>query len=148
MSSIIVFDLDGTLALDEHRVHHLLAEPKDWDSYFALCPLDTPHVGICAAYDAFSYGTMYQVEIWTGRIDKYREATEAWILQHLYYQPNRLLMRATDDRTHDHDLKRAWLHETHERGNEVILVFEDRKRVVEMWRAEGITCAQVAEGNF
>ena len=29
----IIVDIDGTLANVEHRVHHLLKSPKDWDSF-------------------------------------------------------------------------------------------------------------------
>ena len=28
------------------------------------------------------------------------------------------------------------------------LVIEDRTRMVEFWRSQGITCYQVADGNF
>ena len=33
-------------------------------------------------------------------------------------------------------------------GLEPYVVFEDRKRCVDMWRRNGITCLQVAEGDF
>jgi hypothetical protein len=33
-------------------------------------------------------------------------------------------------------------------GYNPTLVFDDRSRVVEMWRKNGIKCFQVAEGNF
>ena len=38
--------------------------------------------------------------------------------------------------------KSIWL------GSPVTIIFEDRKRVVDMWRRRGIVCAQVAEGDF
>ena len=27
-------------------------------------------------------------------------------------------------------------------------IFDDRKKVVDMWRQEGLTCFEVEEGNF
>lgn len=42
MKQIVIFDIDGTLANAEHRVHHLQKEPKDWDAFFAGCTQDTP----------------------------------------------------------------------------------------------------------
>ena len=33
-------------------------------------------------------------------------------------------------------------------GYEPILAFEDRERVVDMWRRNGIQCCQVAPGDF
>lgn len=148
MTRIVVFDLDGTLALDEHRAHHLRADPKDWASYFAACPLDTPNAGVILAFNALAMRRNLSVQIWTGRISQYADATLEWCLEHLGRIPDELLMRETSDRTPDDELKRSWLNAARARGDEVILVFEDRKRVVEMWRAEDITCAQVAEGDF
>jgi hypothetical protein len=33
-------------------------------------------------------------------------------------------------------------------GYQPTMAFDDRDQVVEMWRAHGIACAQVAEGNL
>ena len=41
--NIIIFDLDGTLALIEHRVHHITAETPDWQAFYAACVDDLPH---------------------------------------------------------------------------------------------------------
>jgi hypothetical protein len=30
----------------------------------------------------------------------------------------------------------------------ILYAVDDRQRVVDMWRSNGITCLQVAEGNF
>lgn len=148
MSKIIVFDLDGTLALDEHRVHHLRGQEKNWDAYFAACPGDEPNAPIVQVYDNLIGAPGARVEIWTGRIDTYLEATLQWIEEHLIAHPDFLQMRRADDRTNDDELKRAWLSTARANGHEVVLAFEDRKRVVEMWRAEGVICAQVAPGEF
>ena len=32
--------------------------------------------------------------------------------------------------------------------NKILFVVEDRSRVVEMWRSEGLTCLQCAPGDF
>jgi hypothetical protein len=144
---IIVFDLDGTLADGTHREHHLHKRPKDWETYFALCHLDAPCGPLVDTYRAL-LGDGHFVEIWTGRIAETRVATEEWIKANLGPTPDRLRMRPVGDRTDDNELKRLWLAEARAAGDQVILVFEDRRRVVEMWRAEGIVCAQVAEGDF
>lgn len=38
-SMFVIFDLDGTLALNEHRQHFVQREvgKKDWRSFFAAC---------------------------------------------------------------------------------------------------------------
>jgi phosphoserine phosphatase len=144
---LIIFDLDGTLALDYHRASFLRQTPKDWTSYFALCHLDFPNHPLVSTYRALLADGHF-VEIWTGRAGEYRAQTEEWIKSHLGPVPDRLRMRPVGDRMDDNELKRSWLAEARSAGDQVVLVFEDRRRVVEMWREEGVLCAQVAEGNF
>jgi len=145
---MIVFDLDGTLALDEHRVHHLKKDPKDWNSYFAACSDDEPHGPIHEVLHAL-YKAGHTIGIWSGRSDSVRPQTEAWLERH-HIRPYmaHLRMRPADDRTADDIVKEQWLREQNATGNKVTLVFEDRARVVEMWSRNGIVCCQVAPGDF
>ena len=50
--------------------------------------------------------------------------------------------------TPDDVLKKEWLDQETAAGHEVMCVFDDRDKVVKMWRENGISCFQVAEGNF
>ena len=46
----------------------------------------------------------------------------------------------------DSDLKQMWLDTI---GVDTVdMVFDDRNQVVDMWRKNGLTCFQVADGNF
>lgn len=144
---MIVFDLDGTLALDEHRVHYLRQEPKDWDGYFAACGKDKLCLPIFGVLRALS--PMNNIAIWSGRSASVRHLTNEWLVdQGVNEYVNEYRFRAEDDRTQDTDLKRRWLHEQNATDDPVTLVFEDRKRVVDMWRSEGVVCCQVAPGEF
>jgi hypothetical protein len=40
---IYIFDLDGTLSLADHRLHHIEREPKDWDGFYKDCGGDKPN---------------------------------------------------------------------------------------------------------
>jgi hypothetical protein len=88
-------------------------------------------------------------EIWivTGRSDDVRGDTVAWLTAH-ELQPDKLLMRSAEDRQRDDTLKRSWLRSGVIPKNRVLCVFEDRTRVVEMWRKEGVICLQVRAGDF
>jgi hypothetical protein len=147
-AAFLVFDLDGTLALDAHRAVHLTVEPKDWDLYFSLCEHDAPALHVIEVLRELSYSN--HIEIWSARSDQVLAPTMRWLEKHIF--PNciidRVRLRPAGDFTHDTDLKRSWLHEARAEGREVKMAFEDRARVVAMWRAEGVPCFQVAEGNF
>lgn len=62
--------------------------------------------------------------------------------------PDALFMRANKDMRKDSIIKTE-LFDRHVRDNwDVRFVLDDRNQVVEMWRAMGIKCLQVAEGAF
>ena len=60
-----------------------------------------------------------------------------------------LRMRKQGDYTPDEVLKKQWFDElsTHDRMR-LMCVFDDRDKVVKMWRDEGVACFQVAPGEF
>jgi hypothetical protein len=59
-----------------------------------------------------------------------------------------LFMRADGDDRKDNIVKDE-LFEAHVRDHfDVQFVLDDRNQVVDMWRAKGIKCAQVAPGDF
>lgn len=141
----VVFDLDGTLANTDHRAHFLQRQgsKKDWRSFYAACDLDEPHSHIIEVFQAL-VAAGHKVEIWSGRSDEVRDKTEAWLHNHgLCGVP--LRMRKEGDFTADDVLKRSWLEEGARFPD---LIFDDRAKVVAMWREMGIPCCQVAAGDF
>lgn len=141
----VVFDLDGTLADGKHREHWINrpAGEKNWRSYFADCDRDYPIGPVAGTLRALA-AAGHDIEIWTGRSDKVAEKTAAWLQSHGLHG-FRMRSRAAGDHTADYDLKASWLEEC---GRKPDLVFEDRARVVAMWRSHGIVCCQVAPGDF
>lgn len=58
-------------------------------------------------------------------------------------------MRNINDYTPDEVLKRSWYEELPFFDKErLVTVFDDRNKVVNMWRSLGVSCFQVADGNF
>jgi len=57
-------------------------------------------------------------------------------------------MRPDDDRRPDDEIKAEILGRMRETGLQPLMAFDDRDKVVAMWRANGVPCAQVAEGAF
>lgn len=141
---IIAFDLDGTLADITHRLHYIQKQPKDWRAFFAACENDTPIHRMC--YLVSTLRSAHRVEIWSGRSDEVREQTEAWLRQHVH-KYDVLRMRASGDYRPDDVVKAEWLDAIAPRRRPVI-AFDDRDRVVQMWRRRGVICCQVAPGDF
>jgi phosphoglycolate phosphatase-like HAD superfamily hydrolase len=146
MKPCYIFDIDGTLADNQHRFHHIDKPDKDWDAYFAACGGDAPipHM-VRLARDLRVAGL--EIVYVSGRSDVCREATLVWLAKS-YLPRGQLYMRKQGDHKPDHELKVELLAQLRADGHEPIMVFDDRNRVVQAWRAVGIPCAQVAEGDF
>lgn len=139
----VIFDLDGTLALTEHRAHFLEREKKDWRAFYAACDKDAPCHPVIRTLQAL-FATGADVEIWSGRSKEVWGKTLRWLEENgLGHIP--VKMREEGDHRPDTVLKQEWLDACDVKPR---LVFEDRASVVAMWRSNGIVCAQVAPGDF
>lgn len=177
MIPLYIFDIDGTLALAEHR-RHLVQPPlchacggaaeqcsvcngtgkekgfkPKWDQFYDACDSDAPNLPVIKVMNDLIF---QENEIWlfTGRTDRVREKTERWLVEntalfHGDFANGHLNMRPHGDYIADDLLKQrmldAMLPEDRAR---LVAVFDDRNRVVDMWRRNGIACFQVAPGNF
>ena len=141
-----LFDIDGTLADCSHRLHHNQKQPKDWKAFFADCHADAPlHHIVQLAITLFDADQ--NVVFVSGRSDECRMQTAEWLdRQGLPCGP--LYMRKQGDHRDDDIVKIELLAKLRADGFEPVMAFDDRNRVVAAWRAAGIPCAQVAEGNF
>ena len=148
--SVFIFDLDGTLANIDHRLHFL--EKNDWRGFFKACIYDEPVESVIQILrDLVMAG--HEVQIWSGRSAEVVQETYDWLDRHIgsfpgkTFLPNELLkhMRKEGDYTKDFIIKEEWLNAFHqERGHMPTMIFDDRPSVVDMWRKNGVTCAQVA----
>lgn len=142
----IIADLDGTIALIDHRRHLVTGEKKYFDEFNAQCVNDIPNTPViellrlCAFYG-------YTTIICSGRDETYRQETIFWLKKNaVAYE--KLFMRPKKNSDPDNELKRMWLHTKLPPTEEILFILDDRKKVVDMWREEGLTCLQVAPGNF
>ena len=139
-----VFDLDGTLADIKHRKHHVRDGNRNWKQFFAECTGDRPNEPVIAAFKALE-AAGHRLEIWSGRSDEVEAETRKW-LKDQGIDPSHLThMRPEKNYDPDDELKRRWLHACDKRPD---AIYDDRNKVVKMWRSEGIPCFQVAPGNF
>ena len=141
-----IFDIDGTLADSSHRVHYVLAHPKNWDAFHAESINDEPHAHIVELAILLAQAG-YEIVCCSGRGEEYRDITLDWIEANgIPYSA--LYMRATGDRRDDSIVKLELLVRMRADGFDPKIAFDDRDRVVDAWRQAGIPCLQVAPGAF
>lgn len=163
----IIFDIDGTLADNKHRSHHIQKEPKDWNAFFEAMDGDEPiktvfrimevldrNFGFDMSGDFKTHRTSPLIFV-TGRTEKYRENTVFWLKANFFkswgfarYSKQWLYMRKDGDHRPDHIVKREILEQLQLEGHDILCAFEDRKSCVDMYRENGILCFQVADGDF
>jgi phosphoserine phosphatase len=144
--SLYIFDLDGTLALIDHRLGKHVHHPEA----IARCGKDTPNAPVVRIMQSLLYSG-HECWIWSGRSDLVQEMTERWIRLHVLIGHYRIKMRMrpADDYRPDEVLKEEWLHSLAQLDRERLQgIFDDRNKVVAMWRRNGVPCFQVAEGDF
>ena len=170
----IIFDLDGTLALVDKRVQKSLiptesstdGEGMDWDIFFDghnVLTLDEPNYPVISMAQMY-YEKGFNIVIFSGRNDRSYEETQQWLEE--YEVPyNLLVLRpdkfqgdsypiargnpATPEMRHmpDEVLKKAMIDKFVD-IDDVFMTVDDRQKVVDMWRSLGLTCFQVAPGDF
>ena len=116
MKKIVIFDLDGTLALiDKRRALATKDNGKmDWDVFFNPdnIDLDIPNDVVVSMVDMLKMRPQ-----------------------------DKLYMK-------DSILKEQWLYNLDFSVDDIFAVFDDRNQVVDMWRDNGLTTFQVADGDF
>jgi len=139
----------------------------DWTSFYEACDKDEPIEPVIEILDGIYQNNVNfwnQVQIWSGRCESVREKTLKWLEENVLWDnlgsQITLKMRPIGDSTPDDQLKEKWLDELIKNdpntydvcGSDLIhrpfpieMVFDDRPKVVRMWRNRGIfvfNCAQ------
>lgn len=143
--TIIIVDLDGTLANVDHRVTYVQKDPPDWESFNALMMHDEVNLW-CHELIASMRQRGHGVFLVTGRGERQRQICVDWLKsKSVAYEG--LFMRAANDTRPDAVIKEE-IYQKELAHYEALFVVEDRSSVVQMWRKLGLTCLQCADGNF
>lgn len=147
LPTAIICDLDGTLALINGR------SPYDASN----CDLkDLPNIPVIETVLAH-YKVGRKVIFCSGRENKYELETIRFIEKYLqdididgkiWDIEYKLFMRKTGDFRKDSIIKEEIYESEIKNKYNILLILDDRAQVVEFWRSKGLTCFQVAEGNF
>jgi len=172
----IIFDIDGTLMDIDHRRHHVEDSPKDWKGFIRDMEHDTPNIPIRDLMQSLN-NSDNSIFFLSGRSEEHRRITIEHIemcgynhqqqsaelrpkddYERIYYRGGHydqiLFMRHTNDYRADSIVKSELYDSLVSEWSYVfnsstpVLIFDDRQSVVDMWRDRGLTCCQVAKGDF
>ena len=138
LPSAYIFDIDGTLALMGDR------SPYDWHRVGE----DEVNIPVWHIMSDISMSTMRpRIILLSGRDCCCTSETESWLESEAIVY-DELHMRPAGSHMKDSVVKYDLFKEHVEGKYNVIAVFDDRNQVVDMWRKIGLTCCQVAPGDF
>jgi len=142
---IVVFDIDGTLAKIDHRLHHVKKKPKDWASFDAEIFQDEVNEPVAEVMRSMSSRNL--ILLASGRNERSRSKTEEWLSLHNLNSYQKLYMRPKLDYRCDSIVKKDILDQIIVDYGKPDMVFDDRPRVVNMWRENGIFVLDVYQGK-
>ena len=150
MKKVIIFDVDGTIADVEHR-RHLVNGDKgfkaDWTAFREATVDDSPVQWVCdIAKRHIAQGD--EVAFFSARNESEREITEKQISEWIGDGHNGVFLRPNGDYRPDEVFKSELADRFEKIGGHIDLVYDDRNKVVDMWRQRGTTVVQVADGDF
>lgn len=143
--SAVVFDMDGVLSDAASRQHFLEAGRRDWDAFFAACG-DDPLIEDVASLLSLLDPAL-RVVLLTGRPAAVEPQTLRW-LEHHELRWDLLIMRDAGDDAAALRFKRTSVADLRAFGLQLRLAFEDDRRNLEMFRAEGVPCIYIHSGYY
>lgn len=133
----VICDIDGTIALHGAERGHF-----EYEKVLG----DQPNWPIIDLVKATAADKRCQIIFVSGRESRAWSDTIEWLSKHGLH--GLLFMRKTGDHRKDAIIKREIFDEHIRNKWNIRYVLEDRNQVVALWRSLGLTCLQVAEGNF
>lgn len=135
VASAYIVDIDGTLA------HMTGRSPYEWER------VNEDSVDEDVKHLVESLFETHIIIIMSGRDEGCRDVTETWLRDNNIPFDD-LHMRPAGDTRPDTVVKYELFNKYVRDDLNVVGVIDDRRQVVDMWRDLGLTCYQVADGNF
>ena len=147
MMTDVIFDVDGTLMDIDHRRHHVEQRPKDWKAFRKDMIYDKPNKDVVMMAKLLEEAG-HRIIISTGRLEEDKELTLKQ-LKDAGVNYSLALFRGMWEKYHsDDEVKEGMLADMKKYGFNPTIAFDDRDRVVNMWRRNGLRVFQVDKGDF
>jgi hypothetical protein len=142
----VVLDLDGVLA-DARGRQHFLNGPgrKDWRGFFDAAGDDPVIEEVVRLLELLD--RELSIVLLTARPMRIRSLTEEWLRRNGVAW-DLLVMRPDRDFGPSVDFKRRTARDLREEGFDLRLAFEDDRRNVDMFHAEGVPCVYLHSGYY
>lgn len=141
----IICDIDGTIADITHRMRFWREQPRNYPAFYQTVELDKPIQNTIEVVNVLS--SAYHIIYLTGRHEGIRQRTKKWLSDN-NLPDGKLIMKPDGCFDSDVYFKRNAYFNNISKDFDVIIVLEDRIKCVNLWRELGLTCWQVAEGNY
>ena len=139
MKNIILCDIDGTVANNDHR-QHFLEGKKDWDGFFNALDKDQPIYPIIdKVIEENKSGK--EIIFLTGRPERYKDLTKTWLKKYFTFDI-RILMRGDNDQRNKIITKKEIFIANFKR-NEIDLVIDNDEELIKMWESFGLSTLKV-----
>lgn len=139
---VVVFDLDGTLADLEHRLHLVKSEKPDWSLFFDLCYEDKVFEWCRDLMRVFDQSHLHPwIMIVSARPARLMAITSRWLDENDIPYDELNLIRPDGNTEPDEELKVRFVRANRMTERTLIWV-DDRQKVVDALRTEGIRVLQ------
>ena len=143
--SVVLCDIDGTIADIRHRRHYVEGVRKDWASFFDAIPSDSVRESVREQLLLLIEQGKTVVFV-TARSSKLKNATVRWLNGYVQLPYWTLIMRHEKDGRSDEQVKADMLTDYFPDTSVIDTVLDDRPRVIRMWRERGLTVQDVGDG--
>ncbi len=139
MSKIVLCDIDGTIANNDHRQHYLEGK-KDWEGFFSELINDEPIFSIINKVIE-EYNAGKEIVFLTGRPERYRYNTTLWLKKYFNFEL-KILMRKNKDHRNKLIIKRE-IFELNFDVKDIFLIFENDDELVQLWESFNLNTFRV-----
>ena len=134
MKKIILCDIDGTIANNDHR-QHFLEGKKDWEGFFSEIINDKPIYPVINIINEESSNGK-KIVFLTGRPERYRYSTKLWLNEYFNFDFE-IYMRKDNDKNNKLKVKRE-IFNANFNVEDILYCIDNDYDLLEQWNEMGL----------